>query len=48
MAAAARQQVYIPLSVDYDIDMSQPIYLVDVDGTLVKGMMMLNNRLVNF
>ncbi len=48
MAAARRQQEYEPLSLDYVLDTSEPIYLVDVDGTLIKRNEQLNDGLVAF
>jgi len=48
MAAARRQQEYVPLSLEYTIVKGQPIYLVDVDGTLIKGSQRLNDGLVAF
>ncbi len=48
MAAARRQQEYVPLSLDYTIVPGEPIYLVDVDGTLIKESKRLNDGLVAF
>lgn len=49
MAAARRQQTYVPLtSTQYGIVEGEPIYLVDVDGTLLKRSEILNDGLFTF
>jgi hypothetical protein len=48
MAAARRQQEYVPLSLEYTIVPGEPIYLVDVDGTLLKESQRVNDGLARF